>query len=152
VVRTKYSALAAVAVAILLSLAVFAASASATFEATMALRKQSARATGPAFVVEAGGGRRTRILDFKVEAGKCGSIYAPLIDAGKTSPGFAVGKGSATFNLAANGVKLRVDLRLRPRGEGLRADGLFEATIGDCHERIPLDMVSTAIRGGGRHT
>lgn len=150
--RIRYATFAAIAAAILTALALFAAPASATFEATMALRKQSARESGPTFKLEAGGGRRTRILDFKLEAGKCGSIYAPLIDAGKTSPGFAGGKGSATFKLAANHLDLRVELRLKPRGEGLRADGLFEATIGTCHERIPLDLVSIAIRGGGRHT
>lgn len=149
--RTGYSTRAGVLVAILAVLGIFAATASATFEATMALRKPSARSTGPTFVVEAGGGRRTRILDFKVEGGKCGSIYAPLIDAGRTSPGFATGRGAATFALDANEVKLRVELRLKQRGEGLRADGIFEATIGTCHERMPLDMVSTAIRGGGRH-
>jgi hypothetical protein len=149
--RTSQKTFAAIAAVLLASLALFATTASATFEATLALRKTSARGSGPTFVVEAGGGRRTRILDFKVEAGRCGSIYAPLIDASKASRGFAAGKGAATFNLAASGVKLRIDLRLRPRGEGLRAAGLFEATIGECHERIPLDMVSTAIRGGGRH-
>jgi len=150
--RTRYVTRAAILAALLTAFGLFAATASATFEATMALRKASARAAGPTFVVEAGGGRRTRILDFKVEGGRCGSIYAPLIDAGKTSSGFAGGKGKATFTLDANHVSLRVDLRLKPRGEGLRADGLFEATVGTCHERMPLDMVSTAIRGGGRHT
>ncbi len=150
--RTRYATFAAVGAALLASLTLFAATASATFEATLALRQASARADGPTFKVEAGGGRRTRILDFKVEAGKCGSIYAPLIDAGKASSGFAAGNGAATFNLDADGIKLRVELRLKPRGEGLRAAGVFEATVGDCHERMPLDMVSTAIRGGGRHT
>jgi hypothetical protein len=150
--RTRYVGRAAVLAAILTAFALFAATASATFEATMALRKPSARAAGPTFVVEAGGGRRTRILDFQVEAGRCGSLYAPLIDASKTSPGFASGKGAATFKLDANHLKLRIELRLNSRGEGLRADGVFEATVGTCHERIPLDMVSTAIRGGGRHT
>jgi hypothetical protein len=149
--RARYATLAVASAAILTALALFAATASATFEATMALRQPSARKAGPTFVVEAGGGRRTRILDFKVESGKCGSIYAPLIDASKASPGFAAGKGTATFHLTANQIELRIELRLKPRGEGLRGDGLFEATVGTCHERLPLDLVSTAIRGGGRH-
>ena len=71
-------------IAALGSLTLFAASAAATFEATMVPRKGSERTAGPTFVVEAGGGRRTRILDFSYEGGKCGSIYAPLLDAGKS--------------------------------------------------------------------
>jgi hypothetical protein len=138
-------------VALLASLTIFAAGASATFEATLALRKPSGRAAGPTFKVEAGGGRRTRILDFQIESGRCGSIYAPVIDVSQASPGFAAGKGAGTFTLVASHLQLRVDLRLGARGEGLRADGLFEATVGTCHERVPLDLVSTAIRGGGRH-
>ncbi len=81
----------------LASLTLFVASAAATFEATMVPRKGSERATGPTFVVEAGGGRRTRILDFSFEGGKCGSIYAPLLDAGKVKGGFVNGNGSAVF-------------------------------------------------------
>src|ERR1700760_2337124 len=127
--RIRYATLAVVVAAILTALALFAAPASATFEATMALRKPSARAAGPSFVVEAGGGRRTRILDLKLETGRCGSIYAPPIAAGKPRPAFAGGNGEAPFSLAASHLKLRVDLRLKPRGEGLRADGLLEATV-----------------------
>jgi hypothetical protein len=148
----RRNALAAATAALLVALALFAASASATFEATMALRTPSARKAGPTFTVEAGGGRRTRILDFSIESGRCGSIYAPVIDAGQTTPGFAAGRGAATFTLAASDLSLRLELRLRPRGEGLRAEGLLEGTIGTCHERVPLDLVSTEIRGGGRHT
>ena len=61
--RTK-AALAGATIAALASLTLFVASAAATFEATMVPRKGSERATGPTFVVEAGGGRRTRILDW----------------------------------------------------------------------------------------
>jgi hypothetical protein len=151
-VRRRNTTLAAATAALLVALALFAASASATFEATLALRTPSARKAGPIFTVEAGGRRRTRILDFSIESGRCGSIYAPLIDAGQTTGGFAAGKGAATFTLVASHLRLRVELRLRPRGEGLRGEGLLEATIGTCHERIPLDLVSTEVRGGGRHT
>src|ERR1700760_4669355 len=128
--RRRNTTLAAATAALLVALALFAASASATFEATMALRTPSARKAGPTFTVEAGGGRRTRILDFSIESGRCGSIYVPLIDAGQASPGLAAGKGAATFSLTASHLNLRVELRLRPRGDGLRADGVFEATVG----------------------
>jgi hypothetical protein len=128
------------------------AGASATFEATLSPRKASARAVGPTFEVEAGGGRRTRILDLEVAGGRCGSIYAPLLDASRTKPGFADGKGAAVFALAAAHLQLRIELAVSPRGEALRGSGLLDATVGGCHERVPLDLVSTTIRGGGRHT
>jgi hypothetical protein len=88
-------------IAMLGSLTLFAASAAATFEATMVPRKGSERTAGPTFVVEAGGGRRTRILDFSYEGGKCGSIYAPLLDAGNVKGGFVNGNGAAVFSLQA---------------------------------------------------
>src|ERR1700760_269518 len=56
--RRRTPPLAAASAALLVALALFAGSASATFEATMALRTPSARKTGPIFTVEAGGGRR----------------------------------------------------------------------------------------------
>ena len=149
-VRRTRSLLAACAVA-LLALAAFAANASATFEATMAPRQANARAAGPTFVLEAGGGRRTRIRDFSLEAGSCGSIFAPLLNITKASAGFANGNGKATFGNSAQDLHLKLELRVKPRGEGLRATGLLQATIGSCHERVPLDLVSTSIRGGGRH-
>jgi hypothetical protein len=150
VVKRPRSLLAACAVA-LLALAAFAASASATYEATMGPRQASAREAGPTFVIEAGGGRRTRIRDFSLEAGACGSIFAPLLNITKASAGFAAGNGRATFGNSAQDLHLKLELRVKPRGEGLRATGLLEATIGTCHERVPLDLVSTSIRGGGRH-
>jgi hypothetical protein len=146
-----HSTLAAALLAALASLALFAATASATFEATMAPRQASARAAGPSFVIEAGGGRRTRIRDFTLDAGSCGSIFAPLLNVTKASPGFPAGNGSAIFGNAAQDLHLRLELRVKPRGEGLRATGTFKATIGACHERVPLQLVSTEIRGGGRH-
>jgi hypothetical protein len=149
--RSFPAAVAAALALVALAVALFAASASATFEATLAARQSSVRADGPTFVVEAGGGRRTRIIDLEVDAGKCGSIYAPLIDASKAAPGFAAGRGAATFALQAQHLSLRIELRLHPRGEGLVGEGVLQAAVGDCHERLPLDLVSTAIRGGGRH-
>jgi hypothetical protein len=134
------------------ALAVFASSAEATFEATMVPRKGSERSTGPTFVVESGGGRRTRILDFNFEGGRCGSIYAPLLDAGKVKGGFVNGNGSAVFSLAGTNLNLRLELKVSPRGEGLTGRGLLKATVGSCHEKAPLDLVSSDIRGGGRHT
>ena len=131
--------------------ALFAASASATFEATMAPRQANAREAEPTFVLEAGGGRRTRIRDLSLEAGACGSLYAPLLNITKAGAGFANGNGAATFGNSAQDLHLQLDLRLKPRGEGLRGTGVFKATVGDCHERVPLDLVSTSIRGGGRH-
>jgi hypothetical protein len=148
--RTR-STLAALALAAFASLALFAATASATFEATMAPRQASAREAGPTFVLEAGGGRRTRIRALSIEAGACGSIYAPLLNITKASRGFSNGNGAAVFGNSAQDLHLRLELRLKPRGEGLRGTGVFTATIGDCHERVPLDLLSTAIRGGGRH-
>jgi hypothetical protein len=145
------STLAAIAVATLGSLSLFAASASATFEATLAPRQADARAAGPSFVLEAGGGRRTRIRDLSLEAGSCGSIYAPLLNSTRVKAGFANGNGAAVFGLGAQHLHLRLELRLKPRGEGLLGSGLLKATIGTCHERLALDLVSTAIRGGGRH-
>src|SRR6202012_3640501 len=79
----RSKAVASILAAAAASLGLFAASASATFEATMATRQASARAAGPTFTVEAGGGRRTRILDLSGEAGACGSSYAPLLDASR---------------------------------------------------------------------
>jgi len=138
-------------IAALASLTLFVASASATFEATMVPRKGSERSTGPNFVVEAGGGRRTRILDFNYEGGKCGSIYAPLLDAGNVKGGFVNGNGSAVFLLAGTHLNLRLELKVSPRGEGLTGHGLLKATVGTCHEKVPMDFVSSEIRGGGRH-
>ena len=149
-VRRTRSLLAACAVA-LLALAAFAASAAATFEATLAPREASAREAGPTFTVETGGGRRTRIRNLSVETGACGSLFAPLLNSTKTSAGFANGNGAATFGNTAQDLHLKLELRVKPRGEGLRATGLLKATIGTCHERVPLDLVSTSIRGGGRH-
>lgn len=148
---SRTSSLLAAIVVALLALGLFAASAFATFEATMAPRQASARAAGPTFVIEAGGGRRTRIRDFSVEAGSCGSIFAPLLNITKASAGFANGNGSATFGNSAQDLHVQLELRVKPRGEGLRATGVLKATIGTCHERVPLDLVSTSIRGGGRH-
>ncbi|HEX4305741.1 MAG TPA: hypothetical protein VHZ54_06890 [Solirubrobacterales bacterium] len=148
--RTRAS-LAALAVAAFSSLALFAATASATFEATMAARQASARAAGPTFVIEAGGGRRTRIRDFSLGAGSCGSIYSPLLNITKASRGFVNGNGAAVFGTSAQDLHLKLELRVKPRGEGLSATGLFKATVGTCHERVRLDLVSTTIRGGGRH-
>jgi hypothetical protein len=146
--RSTLTALALVTAA----LAIFAASASATFEATMGPRQASARTAGPTFVLEAGGGRRTRIRELSIESGACGSIYAPLLNITKASGGFADGNGSATFGNAAQDLHISLELRLKPRGEGLRGTGVFTATVGSCHERVPLDLVSTSIRGGGRHS
>jgi hypothetical protein len=151
-VRRVKATFVALAVVVSASLALFAASASATFEATMATRQASARAAGPTFIVEAGGGRRTRIRDLSLEAGACGSIYAPLLDAGHAKPGFADGNGAAVFALAGQHLSLRLELKISPRGEGLSGRGLLKATVGTCHERVALDLVSTSIRGGGRHT
>jgi hypothetical protein len=150
-VRRTKATLAALAAVALASLGLFAASAAATFEATMVPRQGSARQAGPNFTVEAGGGRRTRILDLEVAAGACGSIFAPLIEATSTKPGFAAGNGAAVFPKSDHDLSLRLELRLNRRGEGLHAQGRFEATVGTCHERLPLDLVSTKIRGGGRH-
>jgi hypothetical protein len=138
-------------IAILASLALFVASAAATFEATMVPRKGSERSTGPNFVVEAGGGRRTRILDFNYEGGKCGSIYAPLLNAGKVKGGFVNGNGSAVFLLAGTHLNLRLELKVSPRGENLNARGLLKAAVGTCHEKVAVELVSSEIRGGGRH-
>ncbi len=135
----------------LASLGLFAASASATFEATMGPRQASARTAGPTFVLEAGGGRRTRIRDFTLEAGSCGSIFSPLLNISKASAGFAAGNGKAVFGNSAQDLRIQLELRVEPRGEGLRGTGVLTATIGSCHERVPLDLVSTSIRGGGRH-
>lgn len=148
--RRTRTLLAACAVA-LLALPALAASASATFEATMAPRRANAREAGPTFVLEAGGGRRTRIRNLSLEADACGSIYAPLLNITKASAGFANGNGAATFGNSAQDLHIQLELRVKPRGEGLRGSGLLKATIGDCHERVPLDLVSTSIRGGGRH-
>jgi hypothetical protein len=145
--RTTIAAVALVA----LASAILAASAAATFEATLSPRQASKRADGPTFVVEAGGGRPTRVHDLTVEGGRCGSIYAALMEAGKVSRGFANGRGAAVFTTGSKELKLRLELRLRPRGESLTASGLFTATSGSCRERIPLDLVATKIRGGGRH-
>jgi hypothetical protein len=138
-------------IAALASLTLFVATASATFEATMAPRKGSERSTGPTFVLEAGGGRRTRILDFNYEGGKCGSIYAPLLDAGNVKGGFVNGNGSAVFSLAGTQLNLRFELKVSPRGENLNGRGLLKATVGSCHEKVPMELVSSEIRGGGRH-
>jgi hypothetical protein len=150
-VRRTKATLAGATIAALASLALFAASASATFEATMVARKGSERSTGPTFVVEAGGGRRTRILDFNYEGGRCGSIYAPLLDAGRVKGGFVNGNGAAVFSLTATHINLRLELKVSPRGEGLTGRGLLKATVGTCHERAAVDLVSSEIRGGGRH-
>jgi hypothetical protein len=147
--RTK-ATLAGCALA-LVALGICAASASATYEATMAPRQANARAAGPTFTIEAGGGRRTRIRDLSIEAGACGSIFAPLLNITKASSGFTNGNGAATFGNTAQDLHLRLELRVKPRGEDLRASGAFTATVGTCHERVPLDLVSTSIRGGGRH-
>jgi hypothetical protein len=146
--RATFAILAVVALA---SLGIFAASAAATFEATLVPRQASEREAGPTFALEAGGGRRTRILDLEVEAGRCGSIFTPLIDATKASAGFAGGHGVATFAKGDRELTFRLELRVKPRGEALRATGLLTATVGSCHERIPLDLVTASIRGGGRH-
>jgi hypothetical protein len=139
-------------IAALASMTLFVASAAATFEATMAPRKGSERSTGPTFVLEAGGGRRTRILNFNYEGGKCGSIYAPLLDAGNVKGGFVNGNGSAVFSLAGTQLNLRFELKVSPRGENLNGRGVLKATVGTCHERAAIDLVSSEIRGGGRHT
>jgi hypothetical protein len=138
-------------IAALASLTLFVASASATYEATMVPRKGSERSTGPTFVVEAGGGRRTRILDFNYEGGKCGSIYAPLLDAGNVKGGFVNGNGAAVFSLAGTQLNLRLELKVSPRGEGLTGRGLLKAIVGSCHEKVATELVSSEIRGGGRH-
>jgi hypothetical protein len=148
--RTQ-TTLATLLVTLVGSLALFTSTASATFEATMAAQG-APRADGPTFIVEAGGGRRTRIRNFEYGAGKCGSIFAPLIDAGREKGGFADGNGSAVFSLGAQDLRLRFELRVSPRSEGLRGHGLLQATIGSCHERVAMSLVSTTIRGGGRHT
>ncbi len=148
--RRTRTLLATCAVA-LLALSGFAANASATYEATMAPRQANARAAGPTFVLEAGGGRRTRIRNFALEAGSCGSLFAPLLNITKATRGFAGGNGKATFGNSARELHLRLELRVKPRGKGLRASGVLKATIGSCHERVPLDLISTTIRGGGRH-
>jgi len=150
-VRRIKTTFAALAVASLASLGLLTASASATFEATMATRGASARTAGPTFVVEAGGGRRTRIRNLSVGIGACGSIFAPLLDASRVKPGFADGNGAAVFGLTAQHLHLRLELKVSPRGEGLRGTGLLKTTVGKCHERVALDLVSTTIRGGGRH-
>jgi hypothetical protein len=150
-VRRIKAALAGATIALLASLALFVAPAAATFEATMVPRKGSERSTGPGFVVEAGGGRRTRILDFDYEGGKCGSIYAPLLNAGKTNGGFADGNGAAVFSLNGTHLSLRLELKVSPRGQDLSARGVLNATVGTCHEKVPMDLVSSAVRGGGRH-
>ncbi len=149
--RRIKAALAGATIATLASLALFVASAAATYEATMVPRKGSERAAGPRFVVEAGGGRRTRILDFNFEGGKCGSIYAPLLDAGQVKGGFVNGNGSAVFSLKATQLHLRVELKVKPHGEDLTGRGVLKATVGGCHENVPLDLVTSKIRGGGRH-
>jgi hypothetical protein len=150
-VRRTKAALAGATIAALASLTFFVASASATFEATMVPRKGSERSTGPTFLVEAGGGRRTRILDFNFEGGRCGSIYAPLLDAGNVKGGFVNGNGSAVFLLAGTQLNLRLELKVSPRGEGLAGRGVLKATVGTCHEKVPMDLLSSEIRGGGRH-
>jgi hypothetical protein len=134
-----------------LALGLFAAGASATYEATMAPRQANAREAGPTFTIEAGGGRRTRIRGFSLEAGACGSIYAPLLNVTKATSGFANGNGAATFGNAAQGLHLQLELRVKPNGEDIHATGTFKATVGSCHERVKLDLVSISIRGGGRH-
>jgi hypothetical protein len=141
----------ALGLAVVASLTLFVASAAATFEATMVPRKGSERSTGPTFVVEAGGGRRTRILDFNFEGGKCGSIYAPLLDAGNVKGGFVNGNGSAVFSLNATKLHLRLELKVSPRDENLNGRGVLKATVGSCHEKVPMDLVTSEIRGGGRH-
>ena len=108
-------------------------------------------AGGPTFIVEAGGGRSTRIRNLEVPKGRCGSIFAALIEAGHTTSGFSGGNGAAVFTSAGVGLKLRLELRVKPRGEGLTGSGIFDATLDSCHERMPLDLVSATIRGGGRH-
>jgi hypothetical protein len=148
--RTK-ATLATLALVALGSLGLFAASASATFEATLATRQTSTRATGPTFIVETGGGRRTRIRNLSVETGACGSIFAPLLDSTRVKPGFVNGNGTAIFGRTSQHLHIQLELRVKPRGEGLVANGLLKATLGTCHERVPLDLVSTTIRGGGRH-
>jgi hypothetical protein len=117
----------------------------------MVPRKGSERAAGPNFVVEAGGGRRTRILDFNYEGGKCGSIYAPLLDAGNVKGGFVNGNGAAVFSLAGTHLNLRLELKVTTRGEGLTGRGLLKANVGSCHEKVPMELISSQIRGGGRH-
>jgi hypothetical protein len=150
-VRRTKPTLAALALVVLGALGLFAASASATFEATLAPRQAGAREAGPTFVLEAGGGRRTRIRNFTLGTGACGSLFAPLLNITKASAGFANGNGAAVFGNTAQDLHLRLELRLKPRGEGLRGTGVFKATVGTCHERVPLDLVTTTIRGGGRH-
>jgi len=150
-VRRTKAALACATIVVLCSLTLFVASAAATFEATMVPRKGSERSAGPTFVVEAGGGRRTRILDFSFEGGKCGSIYAPLLDAGKIKGGFANGNGAAVFSLQGTQLRLRLELKVSPRGENLNGRGVLTATVGTCHEKVPMELVSSEIRGGGRH-
>jgi hypothetical protein len=150
-VRRTQVTLATLLATLIGSLALFTSTAAATFEATMAAQG-AARADGPTFIVEAGGGRRTRIRNFEYGAGKCGSIFAPLLNAGHKTPGFADGNGLAIFSLNAQNLHLRFELRVSPRGEALRGHGLLQATIGSCHERVAMGLVSTTIRGGGRHT
>jgi hypothetical protein len=151
-VRRTKATLAAVTVIALASLGLFSASASATFEATMAPRQASARAAGPTFIVETGGGRRTRIQDLSIGTGACGSIFVPLLNSTRVKSGFTNGNGSAVFGLSAQHLHLRLELKVSPRGEGLHGTGVLKATVGTCHERVALDLVSTTIRGGGRHT
>jgi hypothetical protein len=150
-VRRTQAALAGATIAAFASLTLFVASAAATFEATMVPRKGSERWTGPTFVVEAGGGRRTRILDFNYEGGKCGSIYAPLLDAGNVKGGFVNGNGAAAFSLVGTHLNLRLELKVSPHGEDLTGRGVLKATVGTCHEKVPMELVSSEIRGGGRH-
>jgi hypothetical protein len=150
-VRRTKAALAGAIIAALGSLTLFVASAAATFEATMVPRKGSERAAGPTFVVEAGGGRRTRILDFTYEGGRCGSIYAPLLDAGSIKGGFVNGNGTAVFSLNATQLHLRLELKVSPHGDALNGRAILKATVGPCHERVPMELVSSQIRGGGRH-
>jgi hypothetical protein len=150
-VKRTTATLAATLLVALAALGLFAAGASATFEATLAPRQASARAAGPTFVVETGGGRRTRIRNLSIETGACGSLFAPLLDSTRVKPGFVNGNGTAVFGRTAKDLHLQLELRVKPRGEGLVGSGVFKATVGTCHERVPLDLVSTNIRGGGRH-
>lgn len=114
----------------------------------MAARPASARVAGPTFTVEAGGGRRTRIRNLSIEAGACGSIFAPLLDSTRVKPGFANGNGMAVFGRTARQLHLRLELRVRPRGEGLVGSGVLKARIGSCHERVPFDLVPINIEVG----
>lgn len=70
---------------------------------------------------------------------------------GSVKGGFVNGNGAAVFSLKATHLHLLLELKVSPHGEDLTARGLLKATVGTCHENVPLDLVTSQIRGGGRH-